>query len=130
MPSALITGVTGQDGAYLAEMLLDMGYRVSGLVQQQGGEITRDVARKLEGVDVFVGDLRDGSSLRAAISTCDPDEVYNFAGISSVAQSWRDPVQTTEVNAVAVLHLVQAVMNHEATSGHSCRMLQASSAEM
>jgi GDPmannose 4,6-dehydratase len=112
---ALITGITGQDGSYLAELLLDKGYEVHGLVRSD---------TPLEGVVCHRGDLRDPESLRAAIAAARPDEVYNLGGLTSVAASWEQPALTAEVSGVAVAHLLDALRGSEA------RVLQASSSEI
>jgi GDPmannose 4,6-dehydratase len=90
MTSALITGVAGQDGAYLSSLLATKGYDVFGMVQA-GTQPSADVAPMIKGVELIVGDLRDEESLIRAVHRSDPDEVYNLAGLSSVAQSWQDP---------------------------------------
>jgi GDPmannose 4,6-dehydratase len=98
---AFITGVTGQDGSYLAELLAARGYAVHGLVH--------DGSHAVEGVHVHEGDLRDQDSLAAALEAARPDEVYNVAAASSVAASWEDPALTGEVTGVGVARLLEAV---------------------
>jgi GDPmannose 4,6-dehydratase len=112
---ALITGVTGQDGSYLAELLLGKGYEVHGLVRGDAA---------VEGVTLHRGDVRDPESLRAAIATARPDEVYNLAGLTSVAASWEQPALVGEVCGVAVAHLLDGLR------GGDARVLQASSSEI
>ena len=99
MKRALITGITGQDGSYLAELLLARGYEVHGLVR--GGSV--------QGVHVHHGDLRDQESLAAALRAARPDEVYNLAAASSVAASWEDPALTGDVTGLGVARLLEAL---------------------
>jgi GDPmannose 4,6-dehydratase len=97
---ALITGVTGQDGSYLAELLLERGYEVHGL-SRSGSPI--------DAVHVHEGDLRDQASLAAVLEAARPDEVYNVAAASSVAASWEDPAMTGEITGVGVARLLEAI---------------------
>jgi GDPmannose 4,6-dehydratase len=129
VPTALITGVAGQDGAYLSTLLREHGYHVFGLVQP-GALIARELRPYLVDVEILRGDLRDDASLRMAIDSCRPDEVYNLAGISSVAQAWREPVLTADVNGTGVLRLLNAVVAHCEHTGRRPRLLQASSSEI
>lgn len=129
MPTALVTGIAGQDGAYLTRQLVDRGYRVVGLVQR-GATVHPAVLPFVAGADLLEGDLRDLDSLRAAVATAQPDEVYNLAGLSSVAASWRDPLAVADVNALGALRLLMAVAEHVRSTGQRTRLLQASSAEM
>ena len=122
MTRALVTGIAGQDGTYLAELLLDKGYEVHGVSR---GEATFDDAPRLRGqVRLHHADLRDAESLRTALRAARPDEVYNLAGLTSVAASWAQPALTAEVSGVAVAHLLEALRGTEA------RFLQASSSEI
>jgi GDPmannose 4,6-dehydratase len=115
---ALITGITGQDGSYLAELLQERGYEVHGLVRA-GAETT-------EPVHMHVGDLRDSDSLAAALEAARPDEVYNLAAASSVAASWQDPALTGEITGVGVARLLEAVR----TKCPEARIFHASSNEI
>ena len=124
MPRALITGVTGQDGSYLTELLLQQGYDVFGLIRA-GDDASVD-----DRVTVLTGDLTDADSLRAAVTTADPDEVYNLAGISSVALSWQEPELTADVTGLGLLRVVRAVREHGEQRGRTARIVQASSAEI
>ena len=121
---ALLTGLTGQDGWYLTDHLLSSGYDVFGLVRPG------DVAPAPPGATVVEGDLVDGSTLREALKAAEPHEVYNLAGISSVAMSWTEPVVTAEVNGLGALRLIEAVRDHCQASGEQVRIVQASSAEI
>jgi GDPmannose 4,6-dehydratase len=122
---ALVTGAAGQDGALLTRLLLDEGVRVVGLVQP-GSEIPVAIQTILVGADVREVDLRDRSGVAHVIDDAAPDEVYNLAAISSVAASWRDPALVTDVNAVAVLGMLEILR----ATQRPVRFLQASSAQM
>ncbi len=129
MPTALITGVAGQDGAYLSTQLRERGYRVVGMVQP-GSTIRPELAAYLDGVEIVTGTMRDTGALRAVIEGSDPDEVYNLAGVSSVARSWHEPELTADVNGTGLVRLVQALVEHRERTGREPRLLQASSSEM
>lgn len=130
MPRALITGVTGQDGLYLSELLLSKGYEVFGLVRGQSNPKLDLLAAELPAVHVLTGDLTDLSSLMRALETAQPDEVYNLGAISFVAYSWENAHTTTEVTAKGVLNLLEAVRLHSDRTGVAVRFYQASSSEM
>jgi GDPmannose 4,6-dehydratase len=117
---ALITGVTGQDGWYLSEILTSRGYDVFGLVSPDDREHVPFSVRPL------TGDMRDAASLGAALDASEPDEVYNLASISSVGRSWRDPELVADVNGVGVVRLLAAIRER----GNRVRVVQASSAEI
>lgn len=129
VPTALITGVAGQDGVYLSALLQERGYRVVGMIQP-GRDVRADLVNHLRGVEMVRGTLRDTDSLRRVLAQCDPDEVYNLAGISSVARSWTEPELTADVNGTGLLRLVQALIDHGDRVGRIPRLLQASSSEM
>ena len=99
------------------------------MVQTQS-DVEPHLAQRLRGVELLEGDLRDEASLQRVLDTCDPDEVYNLAGISSVAQSWRDPEVTADVNGLGTLRLIRALLDQGRRVGRTARLLQASSAEM
>jgi GDPmannose 4,6-dehydratase len=123
MHSALVTGITGQDGGYLAERMLNAGYKLHGLVRQ--GDVEPVDARVVR----HTGDLSDGSRLAALVAGLRPDLIVNLGGLSSVAASWRQPVLTARVTGLAVLELLEAAWRlHD--QGHPVRFLQASSAEI
>ena len=107
MKRALITGITGQDGSYLAELLLDKGYEVHGMVRPRGEHPPARPVR--DEVVIHTGDLLDEGSLTRVLSECQPDEVYNLAGTSFVAASWSDPVRAAESTAAAVARLLESV---------------------
>jgi GDPmannose 4,6-dehydratase len=123
---ALITGVTGQDGSYLAEFLLDKGYAVSGIVRRSSTESFERIAH-LEGrIDLLQADLLDQVSLGQAVRASRPHEVYNLAAQSFVPTSWSQPVLTAEFTAVGVMRMLEAVRAVDPT----IRFYQASSSEM
>ena len=123
---ALITGVAGQDGTYLTELLLGKGYEVHGVAGPYPGTFAETVAANPGRVFSLEADLTDMDSLLAAVEASRPDEVYNFAAQSSVGDSWRDAIATTEVNAVGVLRILEAL--RQLSPG--ARFFQAASAEM
>jgi GDPmannose 4,6-dehydratase len=123
--TALVTGITGQDGGYLAEQLLAEGTEVHGLVSA-GDMHTEDLLARAPGVVLHVGDLLDAASLAEVVAATAPDEVYNLAGISSVAFSWSEPVLTADVTALGAARLLEAVRRHDPAT----RFLQASSSEV
>jgi len=130
VPRALVTGITGQDGLYLSELLLAKGYEVFGLIRGQNNPRLDLVRRTVPGVQILTGDLTDFSSLIRALHTAQPDEVYNLGAISFVAYSWENAHITTEVTAKGVLNLLEALRLHCNTVGTEVRFYQASSSEM
>lgn len=129
MTRALITGITGQDGGYLAERLLADGVEVHGLVHHEDPAGPEFAARHPQ-VALHHGDLADHDSLRRLVADVEPDEVYNLAGVSSVAFSWQEPVLTAELSGVAVAVLLGAALEVQERTGRPIRFLQASSAEI
>jgi GDPmannose 4,6-dehydratase len=123
---ALITGVTGQDGSYLAELLLAQGYTVSGVVRRASTESFERIAHLEGSIDLLHADLLDQVSLQEAIRTSRPHEVYNLAAQSFVPTSWSQPVLTAEFTAVGVTRMLEAVRSVDP----SIRFYQASSSEM
>jgi GDPmannose 4,6-dehydratase len=123
---ALITGITGQDGSYLAELLLDKGYEVFGLVRRSSTESDDRLTAILPRITLVGGDLLDASSLLAVLDTARPDEVYNLGAMSFVAESWSEPVFTGEVTALGVTRLLEAMRR----VSPDARFYQASSSEM
>jgi GDPmannose 4,6-dehydratase len=126
MPNVLITGITGQDGSYLAELLLEKGYRVFGLVRRSSTESFERIAHIQDQLTLLPGDLLDQNSLIDAVKEAEPDEVYNLAAQSFVQTSWSQPVLTGEFTALGVTRMLEAVhlVRPEA------RFYQASSSEM
>jgi GDPmannose 4,6-dehydratase len=127
---ALVTGITGQDGPYLAELLLSKGYEVYGLMRGQNNPKLEMVRETLPDVKVLTGDLTDLSSLMRAFEASQPAEVYNLGAISFVAYSWENAHVTTEVTAKGVLNILEATRLYEGSDAGSVRFYQASSSEM
>lgn len=127
--TALVTGITGQDGGYLAEQLLAEGCAVHGMVHGDDRQLAQLRVRSPE-VVLHDGDLRDDASLAAVVAAAQPDEVYNLAGISSVAFSWDQPVLTADITALGAARLLDQVWRHQERSGRPVRFVQASSAEI
>jgi GDPmannose 4,6-dehydratase len=123
---ALITGITGQDGSYLAELLLDKGYAVFGMTRRASTENVERIGHLLDRVTLIQGDLLDPHSLVTALRTAEPHELYNLAAQSFVPTSWNQPVLTAEFTAVGVTRLLEAVR----TVDPDIRLYQASSSEM
>ena len=128
--TALITGVTGQDGLYLSELLLAKGYRVVGLVRGQNNPKLPLLQETLPAVEIVTGDLLDLSSLMRAYDVAQPDEVYNLGAISFVAYSWENAHLTTDVTAKGVLNMLEATRLHAGSELDRVRFYQASSSEM
>ncbi|MDX6208495.1 MAG: GDPmannose 4,6-dehydratase [Frankiales bacterium] len=121
---ALVTGVSGQDGWYLSQLLRDKGYQVSGLVRDG------DAAEIPDGVTVLTGDLADSDSIAQAIATSRPTEIYNLGALSSVGMSWEQPLPTAEVTGLGLLRLIHAVRQAYGRETPDVRLIQASSAEI
>ncbi|HXR37235.1 MAG TPA: GDP-mannose 4,6-dehydratase, partial [Candidatus Binataceae bacterium] len=135
--AALITGVTGQDGSYLAELLLAKGYRVHGMVRRTSSFATGRVDHLRKGFDgggsalqLHYGDLGDGTGLRRIIELVAPDEVYNLAAQSHVRISFDQPEYTADVVGLGALRLLEAVRDHCRSTGREVRFYQAGSSEM
>ncbi len=126
MPTALITGITGQDGSYLAEVLLDKGYEVIGMVRRTSHDSYERIEHLIDRITVVAADLLDQHSLTTVVGDCKPDEVYNLAAQSFVPTSWQQPVLTGEFTALGVTRLLEAVR----LAHPRARFYQASSSEM
>lgn len=129
--TALITGITGQDGSYLAEFLLDKGYRVHGIQRRGSTKNTERIKHLQQGTDqanlhLHYGDMADCGNLSRIMEDIEPDEVYNLAAQSDVAISFNQPEYTAEVNALGTLRLLDAVRE----ANIDCRIYQASTSEM
>ena len=127
---ALITGVTGQDGLYLSELLLEKGYEVYGLVRGQNNPKLPLLQEALPDVKVLTGDLLDLSSLLRALTSAQPDEVYNLGAISFVAYSWENAHLTSDVTGKGVLNMLESLRLHAGDDLGRVRFYQASSSEM
>jgi GDPmannose 4,6-dehydratase len=126
MPKALITGITGQDGSYLAELLLGKGYEVVGVVRRTSHHSYERIEHLLDRIEVVAADLLDQHSLTVVLQDTRPDEVYNLAAQSYVPTSWTQPVLTGEFTALGVTRILEAIrLVHP-----SARFYQASSSEM
>jgi len=123
---ALITGVTGQDGSYLAELLLEKGYEVHGMVRRASTETFQRLEDIRDRITLHSGDLLDQRSLGDVLRACEPHEVYNLAAMSFVAASWTQPVLTAEFSGVGVTRMLEAVRE----VAPEARFYQASSSEM
>lgn len=126
MPTAMITGITGQDGSYLAEFLLAKGYSVVGMVRRSSTVTFERIQHIQDDITIIQGDLHDQSSLVDVIERYRPDEVYNLAAQSFVPTSWSQPVLTGEVTALGVTRLLEAIR----LVNPKTRFYQASSSEM
>lgn len=126
MPRALITGITGQDGSYLAEFLLEKGYEVIGMVRRTSTVNFSRIQHIQDKITLVSGDLLDQGSLIAILREYEPDEVYNLAAQSFVPTSWQQPVFTGEVTALGVTRMLEAIR----TVNPKIRFYQASSSEM
>lgn len=126
MKTALITGITGQDGSYLAELLLAKGYRVAGIVRRSSTTTHERIGHILDRVQLISGDLLDQSSLISAIEETKPTEVYNLAAQSFVQTSWTQPLLTGEFTALGVTRLLEAIRK----AAPDARFYQASTSEM
>jgi len=123
---ALITGITGQDGSYLAEFLLEKGYQVFGMIRRSSYEKLDRIAHIEKEIELIQGDLLDQNSLHNAIALVQPDEVYNLAAMSFVPTSWNQPVLTGEFTALGVTRLLEAIRQLKPDT----KFYQASSSEM
>jgi GDPmannose 4,6-dehydratase len=126
MPTAIVTGITGQDGSYLAEFLLSKGYRVVGMVRRSSTVTFERIQNIQDDLDIIQGDLHDQSSLVDVLERYRPDEVYNLAAQSFVPTSWNQPVLIGEVTALGVTRLLEAIR----LVNPKTRFYQASSSEM
>jgi GDPmannose 4,6-dehydratase len=123
---ALITGITGQDGSYLAELLLEKGYDVHGMVRRSSTETFQRLQGCRDDLTLHTGDLLDQRSLVDVMRACEPDEIYNLAAMSFVAASWNQPVLTAEFSGVGATRMLEAMRE----TVPEARFYQASSSEM
>jgi GDPmannose 4,6-dehydratase len=126
MPTALITGITGQDGSYLAELLLSKGYRVIGMVRRSSTVTYERIDHLLDDITIIQGDLTDQGSLLSIFEDYEPTEVYNLAAQSFVPVSWNQPALTGDVTAIGVTRMLEAIRFVNSKT----RFYQASSSEM
>ncbi len=126
MKRALITGITGQDGSYLAELLLEKGYQVFGLARRESWFRHNNASHLADRITVLFGDVSDGVDIASALSDAKPDEVYNLASQSRPGESWARAPETLQVNGLAAIRLFEAVRHNFP----NCRVYHASSSEM
>ncbi len=126
MPTALVTGITGQDGSYLAELLLEKGYRVVGVVRRTSHDSYERIQHLVGRIEIVAADLLDQHSLQSVIAESRPDEVYNLAAQSFVPTSWNQPVLTGEFTGLGVTRMLDAIR----LAKPDARFYQASSSEM
>lgn len=124
--TALITGITGQDGSYLAELLLEKGYRVVGMTRRTSTEVHERIEHIVDAIEIVSGDLLDQSSITVLLDQFRPDEIYNLAAQSFVPASWTQPVLTGEFTALGVTRVLEAIRQ----VNPKIRFYQASSSEM
>ena len=125
-PRALITGITGQDGSYLAELLLEKGYEVHGMVRRSSSETFQRLEAIRDAIHLHTGDLLDQRSMVDVLRASEPDEIYNLAAMSFVAASWSQPVLTAEFTGVGATRMLEAMRE----TVPQARFYQASSSEM
>src|SRR4051812_711274 len=126
MTTALITGITGQDGSYLAEFLLEKGYKVVGIVRRSSTTPYERISHLVDRMELVSADLLDQSSLTDVVHDLQPDEIYNLAAQSFVQTSWNQPVLTGEFTALGVTRMLEAMKR----AAPKARFYQASSSEM
>ena len=126
MKKALITGITGQDGSYLSELLLEKGYEVYGIIRRKSKLDYGNIEHLKDKVKLIYADMTDLSSLIKAVEASQPDEVYNLAAQSFVAVSWDNPTATAEINALGVVNILEAIRMVKPDA----RFYQASTSEM
>lgn len=124
--TALITGITGQDGSFLAEFLLAKGYRVVGMTRRSSTDVHERIQHIVDDITIVSGDLLDQSSMTSIVADVRPDEIYNLAAQSFVPTSWQQPVLTGEFTALGVTRVLEAIRSVD----RRIRMYQASSSEM
>jgi GDPmannose 4,6-dehydratase len=124
--TALITGITGQDGSYLAELLLEKGYRVVGMTRRTSTEVHERIEHIVGNIEIVSGDLLDQSSIQSIVAQHEPEEVYNLAAQSFVPASWEQPVLTGEFTALGVTRMLEAIRH----VNPKIKFYQASSSEM
>jgi GDPmannose 4,6-dehydratase len=127
---ALVTGITGQDGQYLADLLHSKGYEVHGLMKGQNNPKEKELRHEFPFVQIVPGDLQDMASLVSAVETVQPDEVYNLGAISFVALSFKQAELTANITGLGVLRLLEAIRIVGGSQGNNVRFYQASSSEM
>lgn len=137
MKKAIITGITGQDGSYLADLLIEKGYEVHGIIRRSSSFNTDRIEHLIQNQDVYnkklflhYGDLTDYNTISNVINKHNPDEFYNLGAQSHVRVSFDSPVYTGEVGGIGTLHALEAIREYEQRTGKQIRYYQASSSEM
>ena len=130
MKKAMITGITGQDGSYLAELLLSKGYEVHGVVRRSSNFSTSRVDHVYDRLHLHYGDVCDGTAMSRLVRSVAPDEVYNLAAQSHVKVSFDQPVYTADATGVGTLRMLEAIRDGQESCGKQIRFYQASSSEM
>ena len=130
MKRALITGITGQDGRHMSQLLTNKGYQVFGLIRGQNNPKSQIVTQENPALELVDGDLRDLSSLVAAVEQVQPDEIYNLGAMSFVALSFRQPELTADITGLGVLRMLEAIRIVGGAENNPVRFYQASSSEM
>jgi len=128
MKKALITGITGQDGSYLAELLLEKGYEVHGIVRRSSVPTTQRIDHILDKITIHEGDLSDSTSIDRIVMAVKPDEIYNLAAQSHVQVSFKAAEYTGDIDALGVLRILEAV--HNGGMDKTCKVYQASTSEL
>lgn len=126
MKNALITGITGQDGSFLAELLLEKGYRVFGLARRESWHRGNNASHLAGKIEVLFGDMAEGVDIASAVQEAKPDKIYNLASQSRPSESWARPTETLLVNGLGAIRLFETVRHH----CPACRVYHASSSEM
>ena len=126
MKKALITGITGQDGSYLAELLLEKGYKVYGIMRRKSKVDYGNIEHLIDKVELIYADMTDIVSLMNAIKVSDADEIYNLAAQSFVGTSWEQPISTADIDGMGVLNILEAIRNVKPNA----KFYQASTSEM
>ena len=126
---ALITGITGQDGSFLAEFLLEKGYEVFGVIRRNSTPNTHRIKHLLDKITLIPGDMTDGESIYKAVETAKPHEFYNLAAQSYVAESWCTPYSTCLITGMGVIHCLEAIRKYEKDLDHQIKFYQAGSSE-
>lgn len=126
MKKALITGITGQDGSYLAELLLEKGYEIAGIYRRSSTEIFERIEHIKEKISLISADLLDYSSLHEVVKNFEPDEIYNLGAQSFVPASWNQPILTTKINCLGTMNLLEVIRKQN----RKIKFYQASSSEM
>jgi len=126
MKRALITGITGQDGSFLAELLLEKGYEVLGLVRHESWHRHNNASHLAGRIKVIFGDMSEGVDIASAIHEAEPDEIYNLASQSRPGESWSRAAETLQINGLGAIRLFEAVRHHRP----GCKVYHASSSEM